>query len=119
MKKVMRASRWLALSFSLVAAAVLGDGPEKKQALATTPAALVEMLTDAAFLLPEQYLEKIEAARQQHSAAIGLTQLPQYFDADKDPRASIKARELSDYSQTLVDIAQRSRDEGEILWGRI
>ena len=119
MKKVMRATRWLALSFSLVAASVLGDSPENKQALATTPAALVEMLTDAAFLPPEQYLEKIEAARQQHSAAIGLTQLPQYLDADKDPRASIKARELSDYSQTLVDIAQRSRDEGEILWGRI
>lgn len=52
MKKVMRATRWLALSFSLVAAAVLGDSPENKQALATTPAALVEMLTDAAFLPP-------------------------------------------------------------------
>ena len=57
MKKVMRATRWLALSFSLASAAVLGDSPENKQALATTPAALVEMLTDAAFLPPEQYLE--------------------------------------------------------------
>ncbi len=119
MKKTTTATSGIILFLSLTSATVLVASPDNKQALATSPAALVEMLADAAFLPPEQYRQKIEVARQQHSAAIGLTPLPQYLGADDDPRASIKARELSDYSQMLVRIAQRSRDDGEILWGRI
>ena len=119
MKRTTTATSGIILFLTLTSATVLVASPENKQALATSPAALVEMLADAAFLPPEQYRQKIEVARQQHSAAIGLTPLPQYLDADDDPRASIKARELSDYSQMLVRIAQRSKDDGEILWGRI
>jgi len=95
------------------------DIPENKQALATSPQALVKMLSDIAFLPPDEYATKLKGERDAHAFPIGLQQLPQYLAVSDDPRGDISAAELSEYAQVLIDIAQKSRDDGEVLWGRI
>lgn len=93
--------------------------PENKQALATSPQALVQMLSDVAYLPPAEYAAKLAKERSEHASPIGLQQLPQYLPAVDDPRGDISATELAEYAQVLINIARRSRDDGEILWGRI
>ncbi len=115
----------LRLTLILVAATTIGQSyadeveKENKQALATSPATLVDMLSDVAFLPPGEYEKRIEAARSQHAYPIGLQPLPQYYDEEIDPRSDISAQELQKYGDILTRISIRSRDDGEILWGRI
>ena len=96
-----------------------GGATENKQALATSPQGLLEMLEEASFLTPRQYREKVATQRNAHAFPIGLQQLPQYLAEESDPRNTITAGELQEYAQMLTEIAVRSRDDGEILWGRI
>ncbi len=114
--------------FALIVANVLGfaeslaqedTSPENKQAMAKSPQALVEMLEDASFLTPQQYRRELDTQRAAHSFPIGLEALPQYLPKQDDPRRDIKAAELEHYGKVLTDIARQSRDDGEILWGRI
>lgn len=93
--------------------------PENKQALATSPQALVKLLSDIAFIPPAEYAAKLKQERGEHSFPIGLQQLPQYLPAADDPRGDITATELAGYAQVLINISQKSRDDGEVLWGRI
>jgi hypothetical protein len=106
---------------ALGAAGILAEGksPENKQALASSPQALVEMLEDASFLTPEQYRDEVRTQTAAHAFPIGLQPLPQYLAEKEDPRRDINAAELAGYGKVLVDIARQSRDDGEILWGRI
>ena len=60
--------------------------PENKQALATSPQALVDMLSDSAFLAPAEYTATLIKERGEHAFPIGLQQLPQYLPAAEDPR---------------------------------
>jgi len=94
-------------------------GTENKQALATSPEALVQMLENVAFLTPSEYRDRIRAEQGQHAFPVGLEPLPQYLAEEDDPRGDISAGELAQYGKVLVDIATQSRDDGEILWGRI
>lgn len=111
----------MCLVFSVYAASNLADNnpPENKQALATSPQALVEMLSDIAFLPPDEYSVKLAKERGEHAFPIELQQLPQYFPVAEDPRGDIIAAEIEEYVEVLIEIAQKSRDDGEVLWGRI
>lgn len=95
------------------------DTPENKQALATSPQALVKMLSDIAFLPPADYAAKLEQERGEHAFPIGLPQMPQYLAVADDPRADIGAQAIADDAEVLINIARKSRDDGEVLWGRI
>lgn len=92
---------------------------ENKQALATSPAELVARLSEASFYKPDIYRKKIDAEMGAHSAVIGLPPLPQLLDPATDPRRDITAAEIRAYADVLTDIAVQSREDGEILWGRI
>ena len=96
-----------------------GDANDNKQALATSPGELVKMLENVSFMPPEDYREKIRLERGKHAFPIGLQQLPQTLDEATDPRADITAEELEAYAGVLTNIALESRNDGEILWGRI
>jgi hypothetical protein len=110
----------LATAPGISAAEVTSGGEqENKQALATSPKALVDTLSDVSFMPPARYSEKLRKERSAHAFPIGLQQLPQYLTESEDPRSDITASELSHYADRLSDIARRSRDDGEILWGRI
>jgi hypothetical protein len=93
--------------------------PDNKQALATSPQGLVDMLSEVAFMPPDEYAEKVARERGEHAFPIGLAPLPAYLDSASDPRSDINAEELADYANVLAAIANRSREDGEILWGRI
>jgi len=118
-RKISAGLLLLSITFGTGAVLAAKDVPENKQALATSPQALVEMLSDVAFLTPSQYAKKIHVERSEHAFPIGLEQLPQYLAESEDPRSGINAGELAEYASVLVDIARASRDDGEILWGRI
>jgi hypothetical protein len=96
-----------------------GDDADNKQALATSPEGLVHMLENVSFLAPSEYRDRIRTEQDQHAFPIGLEPLPQYLAEDDDPRAGITAGELAQYGKVLADIAIQSREDGEILWGRI
>ena len=104
---------------SATVAAEESDAVENKQALATSPEVLVDMLEDISFMTPEDYREKLESERNAHAFPIGLEQLPQHLDATTDPRRRITAEQLEVYAGVLTDIARESKRDGEILWGRI
>ena len=93
--------------------------PQNKQALATSPQALVQMLADIAFIPPTEYAAKIDQERGEHAFPIGLQQLPQYLPLAEDPRTDIDAAQIAGYTEVLIDIARKSRDDGEVLWGRL
>ncbi len=92
---------------------------QSKQALATTPAELVEMLEDVSFMPPDKYREMLSTLRESHSFPIALEQLPQYLDEDTDPRKDITAEDIKATVDVLTRIAVQSKEDGEILWGRI
>jgi len=92
---------------------------ENKQALATSPESLLEMLEAASFLKPVDYRQKIAEQRAAHAFPLGLEQLPQKLDERTDPRRGINAGELAAYADVLTNIALESKRDGEVLWGRI
>ena len=96
-----------------------GDRTENKQALATSPRALLEMLETVSFLKPADYKQKIAGERAIHVFPLGLEQLSQKLDESTDPRRGIKAAGLAAYAQVLAGIALESKRDGELLWGRI
>src|SRR6056300_1891096 len=65
--------------------------PDNKQALATSPQALVDMLSEVAFMPPDEYAEKVARERGEHAFSIGLAPLPAYIEAASDPRGDITA----------------------------
>ncbi len=94
-------------------------GAENKQALATSPQALLEMLETVSFLMPADYQQKIAGERAAHIFPLGLEQLSQKLDESTDPRRGINAEELAAYAEVLAGIALESKRDGELLWGRI
>lgn len=92
---------------------------KNKQALATSPKVLVEMLAEKSFMPPEEYERKLHSERSAHYHPVGLEQLPQVLDAETDPRRGITAKQIEDYARVLTDIARESKRDGEILWGRL
>ena len=74
------------------------EGAENKQALATSPGALIEMLESVSFLTPEKYRQKIAEERASHIFPLNLEQLPQKLDEATDPRKGITAGEIAAYS---------------------
>ncbi len=110
----------LVVAFALATGGIAGATEnENKQALATSPKALVEMLAEKSFMTPDEYGKKLRSLRNAHYDGIGLEQLRQYLDPETDPRRDIKAKQLEDYAKVLVDIALESKSDGEILWGRL
>lgn len=53
---------------SLIASSHAGESPpDNKQALATSPQALVDMLSEVAFMPPDEYAEKVAKDRGEHA----------------------------------------------------
>ncbi len=96
-----------------------GAASENKQAMATSAQGLLDMLESVSFLPPEQYRQKIADERAAHTFSLGLQQLPQNMDESTDPRRGIIAADIAAYSDVLAAIALESKQDGEVLWGRI
>ncbi|MFP6580963.1 MAG: M28 family peptidase [Candidatus Hydrogenedentota bacterium] len=92
---------------------------EPSVAMATSPEALIDTVTDSAFLTPDEYQEAVRAAEEAFTFPLDLQPLPQLLDERTDPRAAITAKQIEGFAGHLVSIATKSREDGEILWGRI
>ena len=92
---------------------------ENKQAMAESPEELLRALENLSFLKPKEYEEKMIELMNNHAYNIGLKALPQLIAEEKDHRKSITEAEIANYSKVLQDIAVESKNDGEILWGRI
>ncbi|HIF92481.1 MAG TPA: M28 family peptidase [Myxococcales bacterium] len=92
---------------------------ENKQALATTPEALVEMLAEKSFLKPKDYAEKLRSERSAHFYPMGRVQISQNLDPATDPRRDITAGKIAADAEVLAEIGRESKRDGELLWGRI
>ncbi|MGI9287178.1 MAG: M28 family peptidase [Pseudomonadales bacterium] len=119
MKPILSIVLLLSALQGAVGAMAADDGTENKQALATSPQALVDMLENVSFMTPQQYREKLYSLRAAHAFPIGLEQLRQNLDESADPRRDITAKQMAAYAGVLADIARESKNDGEILWGRI
>ena len=90
---------------------------DNKQAMAATPDALVQMLSDLSFLPPESYRLRMKQAMRQHIFPFDLKPIPQITKQGR--YASIRQTELAAYGEKLAAFGKQAKDAGEILWGRI
>lgn len=87
--------------------------------LADTPEELINLISNAAFVPPEAYLERKRTALEQNSFIVSQRHIEQKLDEKTDPRNSITAADLKQWSNELVSFSLQSRDDGDILWGRV
>ncbi|MGF1718909.1 M28 family metallopeptidase [Vibrio kyushuensis] len=95
------------------------DQENKSGSLASTPEQLIKLISDAAFSAPQKYLVRKAAALESSTFTIEQRHLEQRIDADTDPRSSINKEEMIKWTDDLVAISKQSKDDGNILWGRI
>lgn len=98
---------------------IVAQQPENKQAMASTPEALIDILENASFAKPEEYDKKLRDLRARYQHKLNLPILPQILDEKTDPRNKILAKEIEFYANKLTSFAQESKDDGNVLWGRI
>ena len=93
--------------------------PENKQAMASTPEALIKILENSSFLKPDAYDKKLNVLRTKYQYQIDLPMIPQTLDEKTDPRNTILTNEIESYAMKLKEFAIESKEDGNILWGRI
>jgi hypothetical protein len=103
----------------LQSSVIVAQQPENKQAMASTPEALIDILENASFAKPEEYDKKLRDLRARYQHKLNLPIFPQILDEKTDPRNKILARDIESYANKLTTFAQESKDDGNILWGRI
>jgi hypothetical protein len=121
MKRTHRVFVLLLLSgFAPIATAQEGvDTLTADEAVNISPEAHLAAFENASFLSPVDYREKYDGLIDKHTAAFDVGVLSQIRDESGDPRRSITADELWGYVTPLKEIAEASRADGEILWGRV
>ena len=92
---------------------------EKSGALADTPEELVRIISDAAFVTPDEYRLRKAAAAENEAFRLEQQALPQTIDEATDPYNEILASDLQQYTDEVVSFARMSKDSGELLWGRV
>ena len=95
------------------------DAQVNKQAMASSPKELVEILENASFLEPAKYDEVLRQMREGYQNSFDLPVIPQVLDEETDPRNDILAEDIEKNSMQMVKFAKMSKDDGNILWGRI
>ena len=96
-----------------------GDTALSDQRMATSPQELIKILSEAAYLKPEEYQAKWDAEVGETIHPFGLGALAQHLDEKTDPRRDIKAEDIKAAIDVLTGISLQSKHDGELLWGRI
>lgn len=98
------------------------DDDAHKGEMASSPEELLEaVLSTTEGLTAEEYSKKFE--EEVNGFTFDLNEnhdkLPQKLDEATDPRNTIKAEEFAKHIDALKAISLQSKEDGEILWGRI
>jgi len=89
------------------------------QRMASTPEELIKALGEVSFKTPEEYESVIE---KESNAAIGefdVGYIHQSVNEATDPNNDIKASDIDEYLDKLTDFAIQSKNDGELIWGRV
>lgn len=85
------------------------------QRMAATPQELIKILSDAAYLKPDEYKAKWDAVVGEIIHPLGLNPLAQRLDEKSDPRRDIKAEDIEASIDVLTGISLQSKDDGELI----
>ncbi len=99
--------------------AVSADGNLSDQRMADSPEALIRSLGEVSFLTPEEMAAKKQAELSGLIQPFDIPQTPQILDPRMDPRATIVARDIGEYLDHLTGISIKSKNDGNLIWGRI
>ncbi len=89
------------------------------QRMADSPEALIKSLGEVSFLTPEEMTAKIQLELSGLIQPFQIQQTPQIFDPRMDPRAPIIASDIDEYLDHLTNISIRSKNDGNLIWGRV
>ena len=109
----------LLLAFAITPQLAFAQSDDLDTNMAKSPRALVEAVTIPAFLPPEEYKKQSEQSANTRLFSTGIAPLRQPLADAHDPYSSITAAEIKAYGDKLVGFAEQSRNDGNILWGRI
>lgn len=89
------------------------------QRMADSPEALIKSLGAVSFLTPEEMAQKRAQELSGLLHPFDIPQSPQLLDPRFDPRASIQAAVISEYLDHLTGISIKSKNDGNLIWGRV
>ena len=96
------------------------ESPElSDQRMADSPEALIRSLGEVSFLTPEQMAAKRAQEIDGLLEPMNIEQSPQILGTQLDPRAPIRARDIAEYLDHLTGISIRSKEDGNLIWGRV
>lgn len=88
-----------------------------QQNMANSPAELLKILADISFMKPDELSQKMRSLHETHFHTLDMEETPRpYIENDA---ADIRAADIEHFAMQLVDISKQSREDGNILWGRI
>ncbi len=99
--------------------AASADGTLSDQRMADSPEALIMSLSEVSFLTPKEMAAKREAELSGLIQPFEIRQIPQILDPRMDPRAAIVASDIGEYLDHLTGISIKSKNDGNLIWGRI
>ncbi|MGR5209802.1 hypothetical protein ACPV4A_04595 [Vibrio rotiferianus] len=88
-----------------------------QQNMANSPEEMLKILSDISFLTPEKLQQKTQALHETHFHQLDMEETPRpYIENDKE---DIRSEDIEAFAMKLVDISKQSREDGNILWGRV
>ncbi|MEP6160357.1 MAG: hypothetical protein ABJ171_08320 [Halieaceae bacterium] len=87
--------------------------------MADSPQALMNALSEIAFMPAEQYDDVTKAQIAERTWPLGVAAISQQLEESSDPRRDITAQEIGGYLDALTAIAVKSKADGNLLWGRV
>ncbi len=87
--------------------------------MATTPEQVINGIVKASFLPGDVIRSKTDKTLADNSWEMGLRPMTMASVGKDDPYESISKQYIFDWSQKMKEVSLQSKEDGEILWGRI
>jgi len=95
------------------------DSQLSDQRMAASPKELIAALSAVSFKTPKVYQAVLDEEIASVTTPISVGSLKQNIDESTDPRSTITARQIQQHIDKLTGISIQSRDDGNLIWGRI
>ena len=95
------------------------DSGLSDQRMAASPEELIKALGDISFKTPQEYDSIIASEMGNAIGPLDIGYMKQSIDVATDPNNDIKASDIEEYLDKLTDFAIQSKNDGELIWGRV
>ncbi len=92
---------------------------ENGMAMATTPDQVINKIVKSSFLPSSVIREKTDKTLIDNSWEMGLKSVTMLAEAQQDLYSGISKEYIFEWTQKMKDVSLQSKNDGEILWGRI